>query len=182
MADINVERKGASIWPWIIGLLVLALLIWLLFSLLDSDDDEIAFDEPVPAVVDEPFEQPVALGCVSQVMADAMGMAGQAVTCDAVRVAEVPSDRGFWIEEGGQRMFVVLDEGAPGVPPGVSDVQGEMAERPDINPGDMLRITGATVRDASYIQSMSMLDDDTRQILQGVTTFLTADGSDVTKM
>lgn len=178
MADINVERKGASMWPWIIGLLVLALLIWLLFSLMDSDDDEVAFDEPVPAVVDEPFEQPVALGCVSQVMADAMGMAGQAVTCDGVRVAEVPSDRGFWIEEGGQRMFVVLDEGGPGT----TDAEGAMDADLDINPGDMVRISGATVRDASYMQSMSMLDDDTRQILQGVTTFLTADGSDVTKM
>lgn len=28
MADINVERKGPSIWPWIIGLIILALLIW----------------------------------------------------------------------------------------------------------------------------------------------------------
>lgn len=28
MADINVERKGPNIWPWIIGLIVLALLIW----------------------------------------------------------------------------------------------------------------------------------------------------------
>lgn len=28
MADINVERRGPRIWPWIIGLIVLALLIW----------------------------------------------------------------------------------------------------------------------------------------------------------
>jgi hypothetical protein len=28
VADINVERRGPSVWPWIIGLLVLALLIW----------------------------------------------------------------------------------------------------------------------------------------------------------
>lgn len=31
MADINVERgNGPSIWPWIIGLIVLALIIWAL--------------------------------------------------------------------------------------------------------------------------------------------------------
>jgi len=31
MADINVERSsGPSIWPWIIGLIVLALIIWAL--------------------------------------------------------------------------------------------------------------------------------------------------------
>lgn len=28
MADINVERKQPSVWPWVIGLIVLALLIW----------------------------------------------------------------------------------------------------------------------------------------------------------
>lgn len=40
MADINVERKQRSIWPWILGLLVLALLIWLLASMFNRDDDE----------------------------------------------------------------------------------------------------------------------------------------------
>lgn len=40
MADINVERKQRSIWPWIIGLLVLALLIWGASEMLGGDDDE----------------------------------------------------------------------------------------------------------------------------------------------
>jgi hypothetical protein len=33
VADINVERKGPSVWPWIVGLLVLALLIWALVEM-----------------------------------------------------------------------------------------------------------------------------------------------------
>jgi hypothetical protein len=33
VADIKVERRGPSIWPWIVGLLVLALLIWLLVEM-----------------------------------------------------------------------------------------------------------------------------------------------------
>lgn len=45
MADINVERKQRSIWPWIVGLLVLALLIWLLASMMDRDDDAPVVDE-----------------------------------------------------------------------------------------------------------------------------------------
>jgi hypothetical protein len=46
MADINVERKQRSIWPWIVGLLVLALLIWLLASMFNrDDDDEVVVDE-----------------------------------------------------------------------------------------------------------------------------------------
>lgn len=39
MADINVERKGPSIWPWIVGLIVLALLVWALLEMFGRDDD-----------------------------------------------------------------------------------------------------------------------------------------------
>ena len=60
MADINVERKGPSIWPWIIGLIVLALLIWILVEMFDSDEPEVEVDEPVPsAVVTPDVEEPV---------------------------------------------------------------------------------------------------------------------------
>lgn len=37
MADIQVARKGPSIWPWIIGLIALALLIWALVQLFEDD-------------------------------------------------------------------------------------------------------------------------------------------------
>jgi hypothetical protein len=37
VADINVERRNPSIWPWIIGLVVLALLIWAVAELLSGD-------------------------------------------------------------------------------------------------------------------------------------------------
>ena len=51
MADINVEKKGGSIWPWILGLLVAALLIWALKGMFDGDDDEIEIE---PATQVEP--------------------------------------------------------------------------------------------------------------------------------
>jgi hypothetical protein len=38
VADINVERKGPSIWPWIVGLIVLALLIWALVEMFGRED------------------------------------------------------------------------------------------------------------------------------------------------
>jgi hypothetical protein len=37
VADINVERKGPSVWPWIVGLIVLALLIWALLEMFGRD-------------------------------------------------------------------------------------------------------------------------------------------------
>lgn len=46
MADINVERKGPSVWPWVIGLLVLALLIWGLVEMF-GDAGEPVVVEPV---------------------------------------------------------------------------------------------------------------------------------------
>ena len=46
MADINVERKGTSIWPWIIGLLVAALLIWALMGLFGDDDADVDTVDP----------------------------------------------------------------------------------------------------------------------------------------
>jgi hypothetical protein len=46
VADINVERRTRSIWPWIIGLLVLAALAWFLLSMFSGDDGEIR-EEPV---------------------------------------------------------------------------------------------------------------------------------------
>jgi hypothetical protein len=63
MADINVERKQRSIWPWIIGLIVLALLVWLLASMFGDDDrEEVVVEEPAAeaVVVDPaPVEAPV---------------------------------------------------------------------------------------------------------------------------
>lgn len=50
MAEINVERKGPSLWPWILGLLTLALLIWALTSFFDR----------APEVDDAPLAEPAA--------------------------------------------------------------------------------------------------------------------------
>ena len=47
MAEIKVERKGPNIWPWIIGLIVLALLIWALMELFGRDEPEVVGEEPV---------------------------------------------------------------------------------------------------------------------------------------
>ena len=44
MADINVERKGPSVWPWVIGLLVLALLIWALVEMFDGGAEPMLTD------------------------------------------------------------------------------------------------------------------------------------------
>lgn len=52
MADISVERKGPSIWPWILGIVVLALLVWFLADAFTGDDDDVVVVEPAVEVVE----------------------------------------------------------------------------------------------------------------------------------
>ncbi len=46
MADLNVERKSPGVWPWVLGLLVLALVIWGLVEMFGGDDE--AAQTPAP--------------------------------------------------------------------------------------------------------------------------------------
>ena len=40
MAEIRVERKRTSLLPWILGILLLALIIWAVAESMDSDVDD----------------------------------------------------------------------------------------------------------------------------------------------
>lgn len=40
MADIDIQEKRRSAWPWIIGLLGLVLVVWVAAEMLDGPDDE----------------------------------------------------------------------------------------------------------------------------------------------
>jgi hypothetical protein len=44
VADINVERKQPSVWPWVIGLIVLALVIWALVEMFGGNDGTAGMD------------------------------------------------------------------------------------------------------------------------------------------
>lgn len=48
MARINVERKK-NVWPWVVGLIVLLLLIWGAFELMDNDRAVYTTDPAVTA-------------------------------------------------------------------------------------------------------------------------------------
>lgn len=45
MAEIKVERKERSVWPWIIGALVLLALIWFFFIRPETNDAELRMGE-----------------------------------------------------------------------------------------------------------------------------------------
>jgi len=36
MADIDVVKKRTSVWPWIIGIILLVIVLWLIVSMMNS--------------------------------------------------------------------------------------------------------------------------------------------------
>lgn len=57
MADIDIEQKGPGVWPWIIGLLVLALLIWGVMEMFGGDRNPVGSD---PMMYESESESPSA--------------------------------------------------------------------------------------------------------------------------
>jgi hypothetical protein len=172
MADIDVQRKGGMGWLWwILGLLLLALIIWWIAAAGDDEAEMAEVVEPAPVVEPTTLPEPVATSpgmTIADILGNPAGFIGQPFSDDEVRVAEVPTDRGFWIEDQGQRLFVVL------------------ADRPreeplDINPGQTVRIEQGILRDPTYIGQIqgAPLDQDTRNLLQGQPIYLVADEGNI---
>ncbi|HWV58323.1 MAG TPA: hypothetical protein VNZ57_12790 [Longimicrobiales bacterium] len=111
MADINVERKSPSIWPWIVGLLVLALLIWAIAEMVDRGDAQLETaqeteTEVVPSAVPAP-------GAVTEVRTleelAPLGSddVGQMVRFSAQVIGQ-PGTDGFWVRtRSGEMIYVV---------------------------------------------------------------------------
>ena len=179
MAEIEVQRKTSMAWLWwLLGALAVALLLWWLLAAGD-DEEEVAtvVDPAVPAMVTPTTTpEPIAQGslCVAQVLSAPTTYIGQTLGTCPVQVAEVVSDRGFWIEENGTRVFVVVNEGGAGV----ADAQGRMAERPDINPGQSINITEARVLD-NVANLAGPLDPQTQNAAQQQPWFLAIDAANV---
>lgn len=180
MADIDIERKSGGLgWLWwLLGLLLLALLLWWLLAA--DDEPEVAVVDPIAApvapVTPTTTPEPIAQGplCVAQVLSAPNTYIGQSLGTCPMRVTEVVSDRGFWIEENGQRIFVVINEG----PPGVADTQGRVDERPDINPGQTINVSEAMILD-NVANIAGPIDEQTRTLASGQPWFLAVDEENV---
>jgi hypothetical protein len=192
MADIDIEKKkgGMGILPWILGLLLLGLILW---GLTQCGDDDAREGETVvttttdgggrdPSMTAMPMDTGMAMAdTMAAGTAGAAGAAGalpvaailaspgqygtQAVSGTA-RVTDVISDRGFWVEEGGQRMFVVIAE-----PQSAEQVV-------DINTGQTIRLSGA-VREGSSAGQLTGLEQEAQRTAQGQPAFLLVNPSDV---
>lgn len=166
MADIDLERKksGPAVWPWVAALVALALVVWGITEVVDTDAEvaDVEVVEPVaPAATPEAGAAGVGL---ADILSDPQAYIGQTFPDTRVRVAEVPTDRGFWIEDQGRRLFAII-----------VDVPQE--EPMDINPGQALSIRDGTLRAPSYLDEVEgvPVDDATRSIADGQDVLLVVD-------
>lgn len=181
MAEIHIERKEQSVWPWVLGILVLALLAWGIYAAVDDDAEPVVAAAPLPAppVVDEvqplppaanpptPIAQAAGIP-VSQIIESPATWTGRTVNGE-VRVTEVVSDRGFWITDQGERLFVIINENV--------NTPGETI---NIQPNQTLRIREATVYTADRLANIpGTLEPQARRIAEGQPVVLVTDGSNI---
>lgn len=145
MAQIPIEehKSGSSWWLWLLGLILLAGVIWLLAGLFDEPEAE-----PVavaPEVVEAPAYEPEPMGAITSVStildaSDPATLAGRDVQLDGMRVTEVIGDSTFYVTatdaDTDRRLFVVLDEQMNTPPPSVEG-------RYDVTEGQMVSVMGS---------------------------------------
>lgn len=193
MAEIKIERKK-SIWPWILAALVVLALLWAVFAM-TGDGDEIAttagasaatgtdvVDRPTGGSIDAPADPSVG-GMGAQAGADASATVaamlpiaqlvgspdqfrGQTVAGQA-RVVDVPTDRGFWIEGDGQRIFAVIAKSP------------NMEQAIDVNTGQLVQLSAMVHGADQLAQIGGDIDPDTRNVLTGQQVFLVANAQDI---
>ncbi|MFN3651322.1 MAG: hypothetical protein ACK47B_17240 [Armatimonadota bacterium] len=182
MPELDIQHRpnpGMSWLPWVIGAVLLALIAWGVYEVVTPEratgpattTDQVAGQrEETPPAGTQPGEGTGTMAGAALPLA-AITQApntyfGQPVEGTAT-VAEVVSDRGYWVEEGGSRMFVVQSEQLP-----------EAAL--DVNAGQRVRIRG-TVMDTQQMgqtPDVANMDQQARQILQDQPAFIHA--TDVT--
>lgn len=179
MAEIHIERKNGTAWLWLLlaGLAVLAVLAWLLWRP-DAADTAVVtatIVDPVPAPATVATIAPlgstptanVETPTIATILANPPQWVGREFS-GTVTVAEVPTDRGFWIEEGGRRLFAILVDAPAEVPI-------------DINAGQRIRVRG-TLRDAAYLPQLPgrPIVAATQEVARREPVYLVADEQSIT--
>lgn len=177
MAEIPVEKKSSMTWLWVLlALLLAALLLWWLLA----DDDEV--EAPLVPVAEAPVTPAITPSTTPEMIAEAPGVSIGDILGNPTNFvgrddfqAEVTvpmnaqmTDRGFWIEDEGQRLFAII-------------MDGPQEEPKHINPGQTLRISEGMLRDRTFLPDLrgDALDADTQRIVDGLPIFLVVDESNI---
>ena len=121
MAHIDIQKKSGSGWIWwIVGLIILALLVWWLVGAMNGDRTSVS-DGTVATNVVAPLAPVADSGAVTTTgpitdlttlttASSAGALVGRPVVLTGAPVASVVSDKGFWAGDStaaSQRVFVV---------------------------------------------------------------------------
>lgn len=168
MAEIPVEKKSGLGWLWILlAILLLGLLIW--WATTAGDDDEIAVETETAEIVTPQVVGTAPGISIGDILGDPAAYRGRddfraevAVPVDAEM-----TDRGFWIEDEGERLYVILNDGPMEVPV-------------HINPGQTLRIDQGMLRDRTFFPNLpGELDATTESIAEQQPIFLVVDEDNI---
>ncbi|MBA2239115.1 MAG: hypothetical protein H0W24_10530 [Lysobacter sp.] len=193
----NQDRK----WRWIIGFIVVVLLVWGVARVLRDEGEAlsgravgIAVVAPDPVV---PANAPERRGAVpgveiaggeaipvAAIVATPEAFHGQAVDGVAVVAADhargVSADHGFWIEEAGRRIFVVVqDAGAKSQDDGSPAPAGGAAAAIEVRPGQRVSLSGRIHPGVMAPQLAAGLDADTSRALSSEPVFLLVEAAGV---
>ena len=166
MAEIDLQPKRPSLIPLLIGVLLIGVIVWGVVEWVDNEPEAVTVAEPLaPIPASEPAPLPVVdIIPVAVIVTTPADYAGRSVSGRA-DVAEVISDRGFWIENAGQRLFVVIDEPVP--------------ENIDINAGQALELTGTVYTKEMLDQVQGRMEAETRRVAGEQSVFLYVRSADV---
>jgi hypothetical protein len=163
-------------WLWaLLALVLLALLIWWATDddeadLVGDADTELVGEETVgvdPVTPPEPVAMEAGIS-LADVLANPSEYVGRSDFQDEVQVAEVPTDRGFWVEDQGRRMFAVI-------------IDNPQEQPKDINAGQQLRITEGMIRDATTLADLpgAPLDANTERLAREQDAYLVVDETNI---
>jgi hypothetical protein len=173
MADIPIEKKSSKGWLWLLLLLLLVgLIIWWLAAEV-NDQDDVEADTVAIEQTDDPMTGTSEAGdmSIAAILTSPEAYYGTSGFNAEVGVGGPLTDRGFWIEQDGARMFALIID--------------QPAERPiDINEGATLRLNGGVVRDPAGISGGDIvgepLDNDTLEVIADQEAILVIDEANIT--
>jgi hypothetical protein len=166
--EIDIERRertGMPAWVWLIAALLIGLMIWGLWSAMTNNRRATT---PASRVAGErQVTRDNASGMQNLPLAAMTERPSDYFSTDvrgAATVTEVVSDRGFWVESGGQRAFVTLGEGIT---------------EPDVNvnAGQRVAITGRFLE--ANQTNMGQLEPQVQQSVKSQPGFIQANSVDV---
>lgn len=171
MAEIKVEhREKSGVGRWLLPLLLLGLVVAAVLAMRNRGEDRTVASTATPTVSAAGGEVAGGMIPVATIVGAPAQYANQTVSGTA-RVAQVVSDRGFWIEENGQRMFVVLGEKGAGTNAAEHAV--------DIKSGGTVRFTNAHVFTSADQVPGGNVEAEARQAIANQPAFLHVNPGDV---